>query len=321
MLRRLLLSNFLQVSLSLLLLFGAALCMFTPDVFLLKWGATFTVQIMLAYLALSMLFLFTSQQRLMLVCLVCCGMLAMYLKNSSNGHLRLASKTEEPELRIGHINLSLAEEYEATVRTILDTDLDVWTFQEMTPDWDQVLEDALCDQYPYDATFVRIDPYGLSVWSKYPLEVIDTFNFDGIPNLRVSIPVGGERYVHIVSSHTKAPVNSSAYHDIRMHFREISRYIRTLDGPVITCGDYNLPSWAPEVKEYKNLAELQDSRRDINPASVQGSFSLFKVPIDHIFYTDEVECTSFRVIDDIKSRHLGIIGTYQLKEIFLQEAG
>jgi endonuclease/exonuclease/phosphatase (EEP) superfamily protein YafD len=297
------------------LVMGALLCVFTPDVFFLKQSTYFTVQIMLCYFLLGMFFFLVNQRNLMLTSLLCCGFLSLYLKSSSNGHLRLAVKTEEPEIRVAMMNLSNAEDYFGTMEAIVEKDADVWTFQEITPDWYHVIDLALCDYYPHAATLLRIDPYGMVVFSKFPIQDIDTFYFQGIPNLVVTIDVQGSSGIHLVSSHTTAPVNSEAYRMIREHFRTVSRYITTLSGPVITCGDYNLPSWATELKEYKALAQLNDSRRDIIPASNQGSLSIFKVPVDHIFFTHDIECTAFRVIQDENARHLGISGTYQLKPV------
>jgi len=88
-----------------------------------------------------------------------------------------------------------------------------------------------------------------------------------------------------------------------------------LKGPVITLGDFGLPSWSEEIKEFKFRNNLVDSRRDIGPSAVNKPILLFKIPIDHIFYSKEIECTGFHVIDGTSTNHLGILGKYQLKEL------
>ena len=65
--------------------------------------------------------------------------------------------------------------------------------------------------------------------------------------------------------------------------------------------------------EFKFNARLKDSRRDGIPRSPEGAVSFFGVPVDHIFFSEQLECTEFRVIKNENASHLGIVGTYQLK--------
>jgi len=217
-----------------------------------------------------------------------------------------------PQLACALINLSLSEDLEVTTQTIHNTQADVIVFQEYTPDWDDFLRDEISELYPYRAYMTRIDPFGMAWYSRYPIMLADTFSAADIPNLLINIELQPGTLVNLISVHTRVPSDANAYRNIRQHFHEVSQHIYALDYPVVVVGDLNLPSWTNEVMEFKLQSKLKDSRRDIVPASMQGSFSLLKVPVDHIFFSSDLECTSFQEISGREDGHLGIIGSYQL---------
>lgn len=297
-----------------LLLAGVVLILFTPSVPILKRFSNFTVHIMLGYLLAGMFFFVFDQKRLMIASLIGCGVLCLYLKNASNQNMRLAAETSAPKLKIALVNLSFAEDgYVETVNHIKSLDADIVAVQELTPDWQGFFRDSLLEAFPFRHQMVRIDPFGMGVFSKFEFCEIDTFFYGDIPNLRTSITLNEEYPIHLIHSLSLPAINNSAYARVQSHFEVIQMYIDTIDGAVITLGDYNLPSWSSELQEFKFKADLNDSRRDVTPRSAEGSVSLFRIPNDHIFYRDALSCTEFNVILNSSTSHLGICGTYQLK--------
>ncbi len=311
---RILHKRIVEYAVSIALVAGVVLIFFTPMVGFLKRLSNFSVHIMLLYLLTGMFFFLYDQKRLVIVSLACCGTLCLFLKNASNQDLRLAQINAGPRLSVSLVDLSLAEDgYEKTIEHIRKTDADVISVQELTPNWLPVLNDLLCKDYPFHYTMARIDPFGMGVYSKLPMTEIDTFYFGQIPNLVTSVNVVEDFPFHIIHSISEAPVNQEAYADIEAHFRKMSRYLASLDGPVITVGNYRLPSWAPEIQAYKFSAGLKDSRRDGLPRPSKGIASFFGVPVDHIFFSEGLECTNFKVLLNDNYSHLGIYGSYQLK--------
>jgi len=53
-----------QIAISVLIVLGALICIFTPNYFLFKMGARFAVHIMIGYLLLAIVFLILRQTRL-----------------------------------------------------------------------------------------------------------------------------------------------------------------------------------------------------------------------------------------------------------------
>ena len=307
-------NRIVQSAISVILVIGVVLIFFTPMVGFLKRLSNFSVHIMLLYLLVGMFFFLFDQKRLVIVSLACCGALCLFLKNASNQDMRLARENEEPRLSLGLVDLSSAEDgYEKTVEHILSINADIISLQELTPNWVPVLNDSLARIYPYHHLLARIDLFGMGVFSKFPITGIDTFYFGDIPNLLTTVKVRDDLSFHIIHSVSEAPVNEQAYTDINGHFREVAMFMASLEGPVITVGNYRLPSWAPEVQEFKFSAGLKDSRRDGLPRPSRGIASFFGVPVDHIFYTGGLECTEFKSLLNENSSHLGIYGCYQLK--------
>ncbi len=315
---RVLNNKLLQATLSALIISVAALCIFTPEIFVFKQVANFTVLIMFANLLLAMIFMVVDQTRLMFIALAACGVLALYLKDTTDQSLKFPSKNENPQISVAHIDLSLSEDIDETMHTILIADVDVISFQEYTPLWDEYLSDELTSRYPYRTTMKRIDPYGKAIFSKYPLSENDTLNFEGfdeIPSLHTAVTINEGTKVHVVSTHTLPPVNEQAYELIRAYFHEVGKYVGELEGPVITLGDFSLPGWSHEIKDFKQFANLSDSRRDVMLRSTGNPIFLFNIPIDHIFYSSDFECTAFNALSGDNSSHLGISGKYQLKAL------
>ena len=78
-------------------------------------------------------------------------------------------------------------------------------------------------------------------------------------------------------------------------------------------GDFHLPPWSSEVQEFKSENNLQDGRRDIHTRNLDDSVSMPRVPVEHILFTPELDCTSFAEVGNQVVGRLGITGTYQLQ--------
>ncbi len=298
-----------QWVLSSLIVLGALICIFTPNYFLFKMGASFAVQIMLGYLVLGIGFLLFGQPRLMFTSFACCAGLCMFLKYASNADLRLPIQTSEAVFTVAHFTVSASDEdYSSMISSILESEADLISIQEVTPDWDNQLKESLSQQYPYSTSIVRLDPYGQAIYSKTPISPIDTFYYKEIPNLIGSFsPIGMEREVYFISSHTTPPLYSNAYEDLRQHLRQIADFSTRIHRPLLTFGDYYAPPWWAEIQNLKDAASLHDSRSS-NHVDVS---TVLQNPVDYIFHSDHFECISFKTVHSSFSSHVGITGTYQ----------
>lgn len=299
----------IQLSLNFLVPLGAVLVLFTPNLLLFKWGANYAVHIMFAYLGMGLLFLMIRQPRLMFISLACCAGLCLHLKNSSSEDIIRPMPTGEPVVNIAQFNISATnDDVNGTIQTIMETEADIISIQELTPDWGRVLKIALEKEYPYNSTIYRPKDFiGLAVYSKFPFESVDTFYQDDIPNLLINSTIKEDKKVSFLSSYIYPELYSSDYNRTVEHFETLAKHINKIEHPVITFGDFNQVQWSAYVKSLRTNEELNDSRR----------FPFFDNPTDHIFYSNHFKCLKFKTVSNDYSSHLGIQGSYELNVNFV----
>ncbi len=301
----------IQISLSIIIVLGMIFCIFTPNYYLFKMGARFAGQIMLFYMALGITFLILNQPRLMFTSLACCAGLCIFLKQSSNSDLKHPVPTDELSIKVAHFNVSVSDEdYESTVQAMLQADADLISIQELTPDWQYALNEVLTDKYPYYSSVVRFDPFGLAVYSKHPIEQLDTFYFEEIPNYSGTIKINNSNHkFKFVCGHTTPPLYSLAYEKMKGHIKVLAQEATQDSMPVITIGNFHAPPWWAEIQDLRTTAQLADSRR----SAAYGISEIFQSPGDYIFYNQGFSCLNFENIFTPNSSHLGIQGRYQFK--------
>ncbi len=279
------------------------LVIYTPERYLIKELAKYSVQIMLVCLFLSMAFLMWRDEKSMWISLCCCGLLCFNLR------------TREPFypmrygdiFKIAHINLSDGSDYEATINAILKSDAQVIAFQDLDPNWDFILKQKLKKTYPYELSIVSLGVYNPAVYSKLPFASIDTFHYKDAPNIygAVKMPSGT---VNFISSVTTPPIDLNAYKEIQNHLLKIGNFARNLNAPVLVLGDYNVVTFSPEMNILRGSGGLIDSRRDVYPVG--------RSPYDHILYSEHLECTDFTNLKEANGSKIGILGTYQFNRTY-----
>jgi endonuclease/exonuclease/phosphatase (EEP) superfamily protein YafD len=290
-----------------MLLAIALVPIFSIQVPFLQRSIDFSVQLMLGYLVLGLIFLILGKKRLLFTSFICCGILCLFLKQSSNTNLIFPKVTNNEKLTIAHFNTTSATiGYKSLLDAVIESKADIVSFQEVTPDWDAYLKQNLADLYPFNASNVRIDPYGMEIFSKLPIQSYDTFHFEEIPHQIINVNISEKEQINIISAHVLPPVGKRLNERAKMHLNKIASKVSSIESPSIVLGDFNLVYWSNEIVNFREEAQLENSRRDI-------SQNLLNVPYDHIFFSNKLECTNFGDISDTTSNHLGIIGTYQIK--------
>lgn len=285
------------------------LTMFPLDYGILKRGSEFAVYIMIGLLMLGLSFMVFREEKLMFLALACCTTLCIFLKSASNGNFIFPQKNNLPNFSIAHINLSSLSNGVADLSNMIDQyDPDIISFQELTPDWDFLLNRILSQDYPSFHKLVRIDPYGMAIYTKFEIQHKDTFMFEGVPNLICNLNFEKDQ-IDLLSSYILPPLNNNARVQMRKHLKSISDKANEFDGPLVAFGDYNMVYWSDEIKGMRAETGLLNSRRNI-------AISRFRIPYDHIFYSQQLECIAFEEIEDKAFNHIGIFGQYQFNNAY-----
>ena len=314
MVSRLLSNTSAQLVISSLIVVGMLGCIFTPNYFLFKMGANYAVHITVFYLFLGILFLSLSQPRLTFISFACCAGMCLFLKYSANAELKLPEIVDtEVSFKVAHFNLASSQgSFDKLVQVIKNTNADIISLQEVTPDWQDVIQKEFAVDYPFSSCIVRSDPFGLAIFSKHPLR-LDTFLFEGLPNLAGSFkpdPVSPD--ISFIASYITPPLYSQAYEQFKNHLRAISNYaLENSIPPILTIGDYQVPAWWNEIQGFRAVLQLDDSRRS---ASVSQT-GIFATPVDYIFHSPKLRCVDFIEINLKGGGHVGIMGTYQFNPI------
>jgi len=301
--------RYIQVIISAFIVLGALFCVFTPNYYLFKMGSEFAIQIMLGYLVGGFIFLYFQQPKLTFTSFACCAGLCLFLKHSTNTEMKAPIITDSEIVNIAHFNLSsTGSDYEKTIKSIIESDADLVSIQELTPDWLPVLESGLSEKYPYSSSIVRMDPFGIAILSKRPMLNVDTFYYQNIPNLAGTLTCeNGKKDLHFIAAHTTPPLYQKAHTHMQEHLELIGDYINKIDLPVVTIGDFYAPPWCREIQDLKYAAGLNDSRRTAKLIVSQ----LFENPVDYILHSNQLTCINFESITNQAGEHIGIEGAYQ----------
>jgi len=299
-------SEFTINVLSLFILGLCALIIFVPDISSVANLSYYTLYFMFFFLLLGMSFLLLDQRRLMFASLISCGLLCVFLKKASNQHIVLPDSNNLPAVDIAHFNLSNIQESRDSLYKLLNRlDADVISFQEYTPDWDHYFESHKLFKYDYFSKEVRIDPYGMCIFSKYPIKNASLYYHNEIPNYKSKLQLG-DLDISMFTSYLLPPFSPTGKVETRAHLQRIVNKVKESVIPSIVLGDFNMVYWENDISDFRAQAGLSNSRRDIDVTSL-------KIPYDHIFYSGELECTNFVELFDGSDNHIGIYGEFQVK--------
>ena len=293
-----------QIAVSAFLILGTGIVLLASIIPDIRTFSEYSVHFMLGMLAISMLALSFNKKTILFTGLICTASLALFLKNASNSELKLAEVNHEVRLNVAHINLgNILYDFEATRNKLLQENIEVISLQELTPDWHMILKDILSVQYPYQKSEVRIDPYGMAIYSKYPFSSVTVEESQNIPFIKCEVEKQGTRF-DLISSYLHPAINKIGVETAGAQLQDIAVEINTCHNPTIAMGEFNMVYWASEIMEFRNKTQLKNSRRDISESNL-------RVPYDHIFYSDQLECTVFKELKDSSKNYIGIMGTYQ----------
>jgi endonuclease/exonuclease/phosphatase (EEP) superfamily protein YafD len=278
--------------------------------------------IMVGFFTLGLAALVCRQERLMKSSFLAVAVLAFILRSSAVSSFEepsaqaLAFKDTEqlqPVSVSQYSTSNLIVEGAPSIETILNSNADLVTIQGLTPDWSNLLVDSLTHAYPHYYLFEDIGVHGLGLFSRIELGSVDSFLIGDV--VQVSACLSGKGTLPeltLVAVQTTPPVNSGSYQEMKAQLAALSDYVADISGPSITIGDFNNMPWSNELSAFQINADLKDSRRSLFPTYHEGAPHLFDRPVEHIFYSKDLQCLQYRAQRD-GSTYIGSGATFQLK--------
>lgn len=270
------------------------------------------MHIMLSFLLFGMAFFILDQKQLMISSLVACGLLCVFLKDASHQAL-FYSRINEPDVfRIIHINAASAErQYEEVLDVINTHKPDLLAIQECTPDWFYFFDKTI-DFYNYRHDVSLPMSFGSVLFSKYPLKPIDTISINQVPNLVSEVELNDNK-VTILNTYLHTPQIKNDSISVESNLANFAKVINAKpQSAFIHVGDFNLTYWSGHILDYRLESHLHNSRKGFD-------LSKMYVPYDHIFYSDQLECTNFQDLELSNNMHIGILGDYYFKYTTAEE--
>ena len=224
------------------------------------------------------------------------------------------------EAKPNHQNFSFVQfnvlkhnDHHATViNKVLESGADIVSLQEIDTVWHKDIREKISATYPYSLSYPsEVCCIGLCLYSKIPLQNAHVEFFGDLPNIVADIQIDGEN-IHVVSSHTQAPIYAWKFEGRNQHLKDLTSYLQKIQGAKMVLGDFNSVPWDKFLTDFKEGTKLNDSRHSY-AATFPSWLGKFGIPIDYIFYSKEIECIGFTAIQSQDSDHNGIKGVYQLK--------
>lgn len=295
-----------------LIMSGVLITIFTPDVPFFGKISDYANQIMIFYLLVSMFFLTINQKRLMVFSMLCTGLLAFFLKETTNARIRYATPNLEEKFQLALINLSSIDSDPRKVfQYISKKNYDIVIFQEYTPDWQGAISTFIEPNFSYKIALPRIDVFGLKVLSQYPIISADTLYYEDIPLLKLQLLKNNSRF-DVITAYFPPPLDATSREIASAELHLINSKIESLQVPLVVAGVFNMVPWSPEIQEFKQTGDLIESRSGYIPSMDKGSGGIFGKPVTHIFYNQLLECTGFN-ISRADNDEYGVEARFQLK--------
>lgn len=265
------------------------------------------VQLSLITIGLGVMALIGQRVQVFMACMIAAAMMSLTLPDYS--HAARPQTTAGDTLKVMHFNvLKLNNDHQTILNAVLAQNADVLSFQEVTPAWHKALSQQLSEQYPYHIEHPLQGSFGISLYSKYPLQDAKVEEFVDIPYISGTLLVNGQA-VPFVASHTIPPTFEGGLQRRNLLLQHISAQLATINGPKLLIGDMNAVPWDQAIHNLQHWTGLHDSRNNLSP-TYPSWLAPARIPIDYIFYGGGITCKSFQVVTRSSSDHLGIAGEY-----------
>lgn len=190
----------------------------------------------------------------------------------------------ERDLRVLVSNVEAANSHYDSIRHVIrEADADLVVLVETDFKWIAEIK-YLKEIYPYRLIRARRDFYGISIFSRYPLEAEPPVYTDrGEIYTHVVDVLKGDRLFTLIAVHPPPPVSIERFTARNRAYEEIALLAHSRENPVIVAGDFNTTMWSPLYRRLIRDSGLVNVREGIGILATWPAFllDLFRIPLDH----------------------------------------
>lgn len=184
--------------------------------------------------------------------------------------------------------------------------------QEVTDIWIAALTERIGDAYPHHVLVPEEEYRGMAVFSKLPIATHQTLFYaaESPPVLKVTF---SNSSLTVFTVHTVSPVTEQWTAERNGMLAWLVPQIRSISGPVIIAGDFNMTNTNPLFRDFLFQADLEDTRAGNGWRPTWERGTLMAAAIDQILYRG-VAAHGFDVLDAIGSDHNPIISRFTVSQ-------
>lgn len=195
---------------------------------------------------------------------------------------------------------------------------DILLSMEVNDWWGEKLQ-VLKESYPYHLEYPLNNAYGMSLYSKLPIEKMEIqfLKHSDVPSFHIIMKLPSGRFFSFYAVHPVAPVPSKKYPDNvgeeEVALLKIGNLVKENPLPSIVAGDFNDVSWSDTSVMFGKNANLSNVRigRGLYNTFSSNSFFL-RWPLDHYFVTEEFTLISLERLSKFGSDHYPLYAKFAL---------
>ena len=189
---------------------------------------------------------------------------------------------------------------------------DVLLVVEFTPHAEEVLAD-FDKLFPQQLKAPAEGPYGIALWSRFPLEHAFTFPLGPVQAVEARVQAPGGSFT-LLGVHLSAPTLPRRAEQRNEELGLLAERRAAIAGPVIVAGDFNVTPYSPYYSDWLAATQLTDSRyRRTLSASWPAVLPILGIPIDHVAVSNEFAVLDHRRLPSFGSDHWGIVAEVALR--------
>lgn len=226
-------------------------------------------------------------------------------------------KQEEEEHTITIISVNVLQEnkqYHKLIKLIEDLQPDILLTMETNKAWEEALEKIEKD-YPFTYKIPKENRYGMHFYTKLKMNSVKEHYFisDQTPAIEVHLEDKTNTHFAFFGIHPPppSPTEKPTSRQKDGELMKAAKLIRELKVPTIATGDFNNVCWSRSAKLFANVSKMKDARLK---NGIHGSFPagpvIFRIPIDLIFSSEEIEVNKIKTLPDVGSDHLPIFSKF-----------
>lgn len=205
------------------------------------------------------------------------------------------------------------------LRIVKQWDPDILLAMEVDDWWMNELQ-GLKESYPYQMEYPLDNAYGMSLYSKFPMEnkKVKFLKHEDVPSFHAKIVLPGANSFILHAVHPVAPVPSSIYPDNvdeeEVTLLKIGELVAGDSLASIVAGDFNDVSWSHTSRMFGEQGKLENVRIGRGLYNTFDATSpILRWPLDHYFVTREFTLVELERLPKFGSDHFPLYARFVLK--------